>query len=56
MVARGVVATTNITRIIRIIDARKMMKLQYEATINLSLLATFVAFVTILCHPIISKE
>jgi hypothetical protein len=56
MVARGVVATTNITRIVRVIDARKMVKLQYEATINLSLLATVVAFVAILCHPTISKE
>jgi hypothetical protein len=56
MVVRGVVATTYIARIIKAIDARKMVKLQYEATTNLSLLATFVAFATILSHPTISKE
>jgi hypothetical protein len=56
MVAKGVVATTNIIRIVKVIDARKMVKLQYEAMINLSLLATFVAFVAILCNPTISKE
>jgi hypothetical protein len=44
MVARGVVATTNKARTIEAIDARKMVKSQYEATTNLSLTTTFVAF------------
>jgi hypothetical protein len=33
-----------------------MVKPSYEATINLYLLATFVAFVAFLSHPIIGKE
>jgi hypothetical protein len=33
-----------------------MVKPSYEATINLSLLATFVTFATFLSHPIIGKE
>ncbi len=56
MVVRGVVATTHIAHPVRAIDARKMAKPQYEATINLSFLATFVAFVTFLSHPTIGKE
>jgi hypothetical protein len=57
MVARGAVVTTNITHIVRAVDARKIMKLQYETTINLSLLATtFVAFVAFLSHLTIGKE
>jgi hypothetical protein len=56
MVARGVVATTHIARTVRAIDARKMVKLQYEATTNLSLPTTFVAFVTFSSHPTIGKE
>jgi hypothetical protein len=46
MVARGAIATRDIAHTIRIVDARKMVKLQYEATIKLSLLATFVTFAT----------
>lgn len=30
MVARGAIVTTNITHIVRVVDARKIMKLQYE--------------------------
>ncbi len=56
MVARGVVATTDITCIVRVVDARKMVKPQYEATINLSLVATFVAFLVFSSHPTIGKE
>jgi hypothetical protein len=33
-----------------------MMKSQYEATTNLSSIATFVAFATFLSHPPIGKE
>jgi len=56
MVARRVVDTTDITRTIKAIDVGKMVKLQYEATINLSLLAAFVAFVAFLSHPTIVNE
>jgi hypothetical protein len=56
MVARGVVATTNIARIVKVVDARKMVKLQYEATTNLFMLATFEVFVAFLSHPTIGKE
>ncbi len=56
MVAKGVVATTDIACTIKAIDVGKMVKPQYEATINLSLLATFVAFVAFLSHPTIVKE
>ncbi len=56
MVARRVVATTDITRIVRVVDVRKMVKLQYEATTNLFLLAAFVVFVAFLSHPTIGKE
>jgi hypothetical protein len=42
MVARRVVATTNIACIVKVVDARKMVKLQYEATTNLFLLVAFV--------------
>jgi hypothetical protein len=56
MVARGVVATVDITRTIRIIDVGKMVKLQYEATTNLFLLVTFVVFVAFLSHPTIGKD
>jgi len=53
MVARGVVATADIICTIRVVDARKMVKLQYEATTNLFLFATFVVFVAFLSHPTI---
>jgi hypothetical protein len=56
MVARQVVVTTKITCTIRFVDARKMVKSQYEATINLFLLVTFVTFVAFSSHPTISKE
>jgi hypothetical protein len=56
MVARGVVATTNIARTVRAVDAGKMVKLQYEASINLSLLVTFVVFLAFSSHPTIGKE
>jgi hypothetical protein len=56
MVAKGVVATTNIAWIVKHVDARKMMKSQYEVTINLFLLVAFVAFVVILYYPTIDKE
>jgi hypothetical protein len=56
MVAKGVVATTNVARIVKAVDVGKMVKSQYEVTINLSLLATFVAFVAILSYPTIDKE
>ncbi len=56
MVARGAIATTNITHIGRAIDAGKIMKPQYEEIIDLSLLATFVAFVAFLSHLTIGKE
>jgi hypothetical protein len=55
MVARGVVATTNIACTIRAVDARKMVKPQYEATTNLSLLVAFVAFATFPSHPTINE-
>jgi hypothetical protein len=56
MVARRVVATIDIACIVRAIDVGKMVKSQYEATTNLSLLVTFVVFVAILFHPTIGKE
>jgi hypothetical protein len=56
MVARRVVTTTNIACTIKIIDVRKMVKLHYETTINLSLLMAFVAFVAFSSDPTISKE
>ncbi len=56
MVARGAIATTNITHISRAIDARKIMKPQYEETIDLFLLATFVAFVAFSSHLTIGEE
>jgi hypothetical protein len=56
MMARGAIATTNIIHIVRAIDARKIMKSQYEATIDLSLLATFVTFVAFSSHLTIDKE
>jgi hypothetical protein len=57
MVARGVVATTNIARTIRVVEVGKMVKLQNEATINLFLLVTiFVVFVAFLFHPTVGKE
>jgi hypothetical protein len=56
MVARRVVATTDITHTIRAIDARKMVKPQYEATINLSLTTTFVTFATFASYLTIGKE
>jgi hypothetical protein len=55
-VARGVVATIDITCIVRAIDVRKMVKAQYEATTNLFLLAAFVVFVAFLSHITIGKE
>jgi len=55
MEGRGVFATTNITHIVRTIDRGKMVKPQYEAIANLSLLVAFVAFVA-LYHPTIGKE
>jgi len=51
MVARGAIATRDIAHTVRIIHAGKMAKLQYEATINLSLLVTFVTFVALSSHP-----
>jgi hypothetical protein len=33
-----------------------MVKLQYEATTNLSLLGTFLAFATFLSHPTIGND
>ncbi len=48
MVARGVVATIDIACTIRAIDVRKMVKPQYEATTNLSMLVVFVAFCCVL--------
>ncbi len=56
MVAKGVIATINITHSVRAVDARKIMKLQYEATIDLSFLAMFVTFVAFLSHLTIGKE
>jgi hypothetical protein len=56
MVARGAVVTTNITHAVRVVDARKMVKSQYEATVILLLLVTFVTFVAFSPHPTISKE
>ncbi len=56
MVVEGVVATTYITQIVKAVDVGKMVRSQHEATINLSLLATFVAFAAILSHPTIDKE
>ncbi len=56
MVARRVVDTTDMARTIKANDVGKMVKLQYEATINLSLLVAFVAFVAFLSHPTIVKE
>ncbi len=56
MVARGAIATRDIAHTIGIIHARKMVKSQYEATINLSLLATFVTFVAFSSHPTVGKE
>ncbi len=57
MVARGVVATTNIARTVRVVEVGKMVKLQNEATINLFLLVTiFVVFVAFLFHPTVGKE
>jgi hypothetical protein len=56
MVAKGVVATTTIACIVRGVDAGKIMKPQHEATINLSLLVAFVAFLAFLSHPTTCKE
>jgi hypothetical protein len=54
-VVRGVVVATNITHKSRVVDVGKMIKPQYEATLNLFLFATFVTFVAILYHPTIGK-
>jgi hypothetical protein len=56
MMARGAIATTNITHTVRAVDARKIMKPQYETIIDLSLLATFVAFVAFSSHLTVGKE
>jgi hypothetical protein len=56
MVARGTTTTTHITHTISVVDVGKMVKLQYEATTNLSLFGTFVAFATFLSHPTIGNE
>ncbi len=56
MVASGAIDTIDIIHIVRAFDARKLVKLQYETTINLSLFVTFVAFVVISSHPTIGKE
>ncbi len=48
IVARGVVATTNIACTVSVVDVGKMVKLQYEATNNLFLLVAIVVFVTFL--------
>jgi hypothetical protein len=56
MVARGAIATRDIAHTVRIIHAEKMVKSQYEATINLFLLATFGTFGTFSSHPTIGKE
>ncbi len=55
MVIRGIVATIDITCTIRVVDVGKMVKPQYESTINLSLFATFVSFVAFSSHPTIGK-
>jgi hypothetical protein len=56
MVASGAIDTIDIIHIVRAFDARKLVKLQYETTINLSLFVTFVAFVVISSHPTTGKE
>jgi hypothetical protein len=56
IVAKGIVTIIDITHTFKTNDARKMVKSQYEAIINLFLLVAFVAFVTFLSHPTISKE
>jgi len=56
MVAREATTTTHLTCIVSVVDVGKMVKLQYESTTNLSLLMTFVAFVTFLSHPMIGNE
>ncbi len=56
MVARGVLATIDKTCKVRAFDVKKMVKSKYEATINISLLATFVAFVAFSCYPTINEE
>jgi hypothetical protein len=56
MVARGVVATTYITCIVKAVDVGKMVKPQYEATINPSLLVAFVVFLAFSSLPTIGKQ
>ncbi len=56
MVAKEATTTTHITCIDSVVNIGKMVKLQYEATTNLSLLMTFVAFATFLSHPTIGNE
>ncbi len=55
IVAKKFVTTTYITHTFKANDARKMVKSQYEAIINLFLLALFVSFVAFLSHPTINK-
>ncbi len=56
MLARGAIARTYKACTIKVVDVGKMVKPQYEATTNLSLLATFVAFVVFSSHPTIGKQ
>jgi hypothetical protein len=51
----GVVATIDITCIVRAVDVGKV-KGQYEVATNLFLLVAFVGFVAFLSHIIIGKE
>jgi len=53
---QGATTTTHITPTISVVDVGKMVKLQYEAIINLCLLVTFVAFVAFLSRPTIGNE
>ncbi len=56
MVAKEALVITNITHIVKVVDARKMVKSQHEATINLFMLVTFLTFAAFSSHPTISKE
>jgi hypothetical protein len=57
MVARIVVITiTKIARIVKAINVGKMVKPQYEATTNISLLVAFVAFVAFSSYQTTNRE
>ncbi len=56
IMAKEAIIATNITHTFKANDARKMVKLRYEAIINLFLLAAFVAFATFSSHPTTTKE